>query len=69
MKIRYRCDHQMAIKKRVRQVCDKKCSQCMCAIWTDEFGNEGHNGDMRDGCGNFQIRNMKWLMGRDRRER
>ena len=66
MKIKWRCDKEMANKKGIRQNCDKKCHQCLCGIWTDEWGHEGHRSDMPEGCWNFTTRNLIYASGRDR---
>lgn len=55
---RYRCDMPMAIKKGVRQVCDRKCKNCLCAIAMSESGSEHHVGLADEGsCGNIVRRN------------
>lgn len=66
MRRKWRCDHQMAVKKGIRQVCDKRCNNCLCGIYTDEFGRTGHRADMRQGCPNVLARNLKYAGGRDR---
>lgn len=68
MKIKWRCDHEMATKKGIRQICDKKCNQCLCGIYTDEWGREGHRADMPNGCWNFTIRNLTYSVGRKRND-
>lgn len=66
MKTRWRCDVSMARKKGVLRMCDKKCRYCLCAISIDEFGREEHVADMTSTpCGNFTLRNLKVMMGRD----
>lgn len=69
MIVNYRCDHEMAVRKGIRQICDKRCKCCLCAIKKDEWGKEEHVGDMPQGSANFQIRNMKRYAGRDRAEK
>lgn len=55
----YRCDKPMAIKKGIRQVCDRKCRDCICALAMSESGHEYHVG-LSDGgtCSNVIRRNM-----------
>ena len=55
---RYRCDKPMAIKKGIRQVCDRKCRD-ICALAMSESGHEYHVG-LSDGgtCSNAIRRNM-----------
>lgn len=64
MKMRWRCDKAMAMRKGIRRHCDGKCRDCLCGIYVDEWGQEGHHIDMREGCGNFSIRNMAHMRGR-----
>lgn len=63
---RYRCDIQMALKKGIRQICNKRCKSCLCAIRTDEWGREGHVPDLRGGSPNFMLRNTITMSGYDR---
>lgn len=54
----YRCDEPMAIKKGIRQVCDRKCRDCICALAMSESGNEYHVGFADGGsCANVTRRN------------
>lgn len=66
MIIRYRCDHEMATKKGIRQICDKRCRYCLCAIRMNDHGVEAHVPDMAEGSSNFTIRNTIKMSGRDR---
>lgn len=58
MIVRYRCDVPMADKKGMRQVCDRKCRNCLCAIAMTGSGEEHHVGMVDEGsCGNVTRRN------------
>lgn len=54
----YRCDEPMAKKKGIRQVCDRKCKNCICALAMSESGHEYHVGFGDGGtCANVMRRN------------
>ena len=55
----YRCDKPMAIKKGIRQNCDRDCRNCLCALAIDSFGHEHHVGMVEGSgsCGNITRRN------------
>lgn len=56
---RYRCDKPMAIKKGIRQVCDRQCKDCVCAIAKSGNGEEHHVGLTESGsCTNVLRRNQ-----------
>lgn len=63
---KYKCDIPMATKKGIRQVCNGKCNQCLCAISIDDWGREEHVPDLGQPCGNFTLRNLRVMSGRDR---
>ena len=65
MIVRYRCDVAMARSKGILRFCNKKCKDCLCAIRTNEHGEEEHTHDLKHPCGNFTLRNLKVMSGRD----
>ena len=67
MIVRWRCDIQMAEKKRIRQVCNRKCQDCLCGIGMDEWGSEKHRSDMPEGCANVMARNLEKIHGNERK--